>query len=101
MSLVTIELIEEIKEEMTLTDKRERENYWIEKLNPNQIKNKIKNPNYQKEWRIENKDKLKEDKSKYYKEVLKAKNNDKKECPHCEQMFSKSNLAKHIKRFHS
>lgn len=97
---VKIELIEEVTEELTLDDKRIRENHWITQLNPTQSLNKIKNPNYQKEWWQENKAYQNEKKKEYYQTTLKQRQKERVECPICSKEMAYSSLSRHKSRKH-
>lgn len=98
---VQIKLIESIAVEMSTQEKRERENYWIEKLNPSQNQNRLKNPNYQKEWWEEHKEEQALKKKEYYQTTLKAKQKTRVNCPVCGLEVAYSSLSKHKSRKHS
>lgn len=98
---VQIKLIESIAVEMSTQEKRERENYWIEKLNPSQNQNRLKNPNYQKEWWEEHKEEQALKKKEYYQTTLKAKQKTRVNCPICGLEVAYSSLSKHKSRKHS
>jgi len=88
------------------TDDKSRECFWIENLkavNTKKLKfGKKGNPEKKKEYGKTQKVK---DYQKQYRETkreeLNKKQNEKIKCPHCEKMYGKTNLKRHIQRKHS
>lgn len=94
---VTIELIAEHELE-DIREARLKENEYIIQYNPDQVTNKIYNPNYAKEYREKNKEKLAEKKQQYYIEVLKESRKQKFCCPNCDMCITLNSKSKHKSR---
>ena len=91
------------------TDDKEKEKFWIKELNAINKKKLCfgKNGDPQKRKEYTSTPEYKERRKKYMIEYrkknldkIKKNQNEKVQCPHCEKMYSKNNLKRHIKLKH-